>query len=380
MKRRFALLVVLILFSLACSLGDLIHSETTNPTPEAASTAEAPTRESRLTRQEKGESFPCGDGVCQGPENPENCPADCPSQENDDSEQVVSKELPPLYMGVSIHLEGWKLGNQKLGYNQEIYARYREKILAYSDLANSYGMPFTWETANLIEPSAALEPNVLLELYQRGDGVGVHADLGGKTPYPGGKANFNEDLEDLRLAMEAIGIPVTHVSGICSTLDWVTAARDAGYQAVTGMVEYCLKSLPLDQQSDEIRACEGPALCHDPYPGDIPALLHPWRAADGRSWTNPAEQGLLIVPAAGSLPCSTESGSMPRCDFQIVEDALVARQSGKFHSLFFIRSFGSPLEEDLLRAFYEGLQPYIQRGEVVWQTMPELIETYEIFE
>ena len=380
MKRSFALLVVLILFSLACSLGGFIHSETATPTPEAVATTEAPTRKPRPTRPVTGESSPCGDGVCQGPENPENCPADCPSQEGEESEQDSSNELPPLYLGVSVHLEGWKLGNQKLGYNRELYARYREKILAYSDLANSYGMPFTWETANLIEPSMALEPNVLLELYQRGDGVGVHADLGGKTPYPGGEAKFSQDLEALRLALKAMGIPVGHASGVCSTLDWVTAARDAGYEAVTGVVEYCLKSLPLDQQSDQIRVCEGPALCHDPYPGAIPALLHPWRAADGRSWTTAAEQGLLIVPVAGSLPCSTESSSTPQCDVRILEDALAARQPGEFHSLFFVWSFGSPLEEALLRAFYEGVQPYIESGDVVWQTMPELIETYEMFE
>lgn len=382
MKRGFALLVILILFSLACSLGGFIQPEATTTTPETVATTEAPTREPRPTRQEKGESSPCGDGVCKGPENPDNCPTDCSSQEVEESEQKgdASAELLPLYLGVSVHLEGWKLGNQELGYNQQVYERYRENILAYSDLANSYGMPFTWETANLIEPSAAMEPNVLLELYQRGDGVGVHADLGGQTPYPGGETKFSQDLSELRLAMEAMGIPVTHVSGVCSTLDWVTATREAGYEAVTGVVEYCLKSLPLNQQSDEIRSCEAPGLCHDPYPGDIPALLYPWRAADGRSWTDAAERGLLIVPAAGALPCMSEAGAASPCDLQIIEEALAARQPGKFHSLFFIWSYGSPLEEALLRNFYEGLQPYVEHGEVVWQTMPELIETFEMFE
>lgn len=379
MKHRFALLVIFILFSLACSLSNLIPFEITNPR-EAISTTEAPMRELQPSENDNGETSPCGDGVCQGPENPEICPADCSSQGVEAPEQDVSNDLPPLYLGISVHLEGWKLGNQELGYNQELYARYREMILTYSDLANSYEMPFTWETANLIEPSTALESNVLLELYQNGDGVGVHADLGGQTPYPGGQTAFSKDMEDLRLAMNAIGIPVGHASGVCSTLDWVTAAQDAGYEAVTGVVEYCLKSLPLDQQSEEIRTCEGPALCHDPFPGEIPALLHPWRASDGRSWTKPAEEGLLIVPSAGQLPCSLEAGSTPNCNFQIIEDALAARQSSKFHSLFFVWSFGSPLEEDLLRVFYEGLQPYLESGDVIWQTMPELIATYRTFE
>jgi hypothetical protein len=332
----------------------------------------------------------CGDGVCRGPENAQNCPEDCqpeahiespvPSEVSTSENEPASGKTSPLYVGISVHLEGWKLGNEKLGYNLTAYEKYTENILNYSAMANAYEMPFTWETANLIEPSAALETNVLLELYQRGDGVGIHADLGGKTPYPGGEAKFTQDLKKYRQQMENIGILVKHASGVCSTLDWVTAALDAGYIAVTGTVEYCLKSLPDYKQDEEILACGGPALCHDPYPGELPDMLHPWQAADGHSWTTPAEEGLIIFGTAGSLPCSTEPGSSPKCDLQIIEDALAARQPGKFHSLFFVWSYGSALEEEVLKTFYEGLQPYLESGEVVWKTMPELIKSYQKFE
>ena len=163
-------------------------------------------------------------------------------------------------------------------------------------------------------------------------------------------------------------------------MDWVTAASDAGYKAVTGVVEYCLKSLPLDQQLPEIQSCEGPALCHDAFPSDVAQMVNPWRALDGLTWTEPADEGLLIVNAAGPLPCESQPGATATCDFQIIEEALAARQPGQFHALFFIRSYGSPMQEDVLTTFYEGLMPYIERGDVVWQTMPELIEAYEAFE
>ncbi len=57
MKRLFAILTTLILFSMACSL--------TGNDPEAQP---APQSENR-----------CGDQVCDGPENFGNCPADCPA-------------------------------------------------------------------------------------------------------------------------------------------------------------------------------------------------------------------------------------------------------------------------------------------------------------
>lgn len=288
-------------------------------------------------------------------------------------------ELPPLYLGFSVHLEGWKLGNDKVGFDQAVYEKYSQIILGYSDLANSYGMPFTWETASLISPSAEFDSNILWQLYQRGDGIGIHADLGGNPNAPGGQAKLTRDMEKLRLEMESMGIPVTHVSGICSTMDWVTAALDAGYEAATGTVEYCLKSLPLEEQSAEIRACESPSKCHDAYPGEIPDLLRPWRAADGRNWTTPADEGLLLLHAAGSLPCTMEGGTA-HCDMQIIEDALAAREPDEFHSLFFIWSLGSQLDEEILKTFYERVQPYIESGDIIWQTIPQVVDKYKAIE
>jgi len=60
MKTRFILLTCIVLFSLACSLSGLASGE--KPTP----TKVEPQSENR-----------CGDGICDGPENPKNCPADC---------------------------------------------------------------------------------------------------------------------------------------------------------------------------------------------------------------------------------------------------------------------------------------------------------------
>jgi len=328
MKRTLYLLSLLLLFSLACSFGGYLTEDNNSPKAQ---------------------------------------------------EPMEQRELPPLYLGFSVHLEGWNLGNEKIGFDQAVYERYSQIILGYSDLANSYGMPFTWETASLIAPSAEFESNILMLLYQRGDGIGIHADLGGKANVPGGQAKFTHDMKKLRLDMESMDIPISHVSGICSTMDWVTAALDAGYEASTGTVEYCLKSLPLEQQSTEIRACESPAKCHDAYPGEIPDLLHPWRAVDGRTWTTPADEGLLLFHAAGSLPCIMEGGTA-QCDMQIIEDALAARKPDEFHSLFFIWSLGSKLDEEILKTFYESIQPYIESGDIIWQTMPQVVEKYKAFE
>ena len=361
--KRFSFAISLLVFlTLACSLAGSLPTQTP-------------------TQPEK----PCGDGVCDGPENGDNCPEDCPAP----TQATLSTGMPPLFVGLSVHLEGYDLGNSQIGYNQELYQRYSQSILEYSDLANEYGLPITWETANLISPSGALEPNILLELYQRGDGVGIHADLGGKMS-AGEVGKLTIGLRQLRQEMASLGVPVSHVSGVCSAADWVSASLDAGFEAVTGVVEYCLKALPLDEQPSNVQACTSPAECQDPYPGAIPELLHPWQAQTGSIWTTPADEGLLIVPTAGEIKCMHESliepGSYTHCEMtsedvdavlKVIADALAVRDPSQVNQVFFVWSFGSAIDHDILRSLFAGIKTHVDAGEVVWQTLPELIQTYQ---
>ena len=62
MKRVSLVLAFLLTLSLACSLTSLSEGTGEDDAPSTPS----PQSEKR-----------CGDGVCDGPENPQNCPADC---------------------------------------------------------------------------------------------------------------------------------------------------------------------------------------------------------------------------------------------------------------------------------------------------------------
>lgn len=75
MKRVLILITMLILLALACSLPGL-----------SAGTAEPTTNPSLLAPAQES---PCGDGVCQGPENAQKCPEDCAEGQ----EPLVSPDL-----------------------------------------------------------------------------------------------------------------------------------------------------------------------------------------------------------------------------------------------------------------------------------------------
>jgi len=79
MKRFFLLISILVIFSMACSLGGFLSSGETS-----TQATEAPVSENR-----------CGDGVCDGPENTENCPQDCLQGEEAAPQGTPVDELVP---------------------------------------------------------------------------------------------------------------------------------------------------------------------------------------------------------------------------------------------------------------------------------------------
>ncbi|MHC1784968.1 MAG: hypothetical protein AB9891_19820 [Anaerolineaceae bacterium] len=130
----------------------------------------------------------CGDGVCSGPENPQNCPQDCPSPAGDQSQPAPENGITApadaavdamagdgvLYIGIMVHLEGWEDD-----VNQQRFALHAKVVREYADLFEKYGGKLTLESKELTEGIHRWGDNVLLEMEQRGHGIGVHADLGG---------------------------------------------------------------------------------------------------------------------------------------------------------------------------------------------------------
>ncbi len=293
----------------------------------------------------------------------------------------TSTDKTPLYVGLTVHLEGWPLDQQ------EVFDKYVANVRDYSQLARDYGLNFTWEARNLIAPSETFGDNVLLELQQAGDGVGVHADAGG-NPKNTDLGKLTAEIAGVKKDLEALGVEVRHVSGICSHLDWVTAAIEAGYEATNGAVDYCLKSLPLDSQPPHVQACTNPSECHDVYPGDAQTRLHPWRMKDGSSWTTPDDNGqLLLLHSGGEIKCIAEHAageqSPTHCDFDQADvdeikaqiDASIAMvDPDKMNQLHFVWSMGKAIDKDLLAQVFAHAKSKVDSGEVVWATVPELID------
>ena len=86
------------------------------------------------------ENAPCGDGECTGPENPKNCPQDCREDGGEPVLEGGSKvEIPPLYLGIMVHLEGWRAELNQ----EEMFDHYASLIREYAALFETYGAKLT---------------------------------------------------------------------------------------------------------------------------------------------------------------------------------------------------------------------------------------------
>ena len=310
-------------------------------------------------------------------------PGDPPLPDDDTSgdDDTTSPTDPAVVIGVSAHLERENIDTAALQFETYV-ARLRE----YVDLFEAHGALLTVESRQLTRGVVTFDDNVLLEMQDAGHAIGIHADMGEQWPY--NESHFFHELTSRWMEMEFAGIEPRHVSGICSRLDWVSVAADVGFEFTTGQTEYCLKSLPVEQQPRHIQVCSHPTLCHRTYPYDVEHRLYPWPVADGATWTSPVEEGpLVLLHTGGMLNCLHEeegTGEAPlSCEFDdddvetylaLLERALAAAEPGKPGAFFVVWSYGSDLDDEQLERWLAAIDPYVDEGLVTWGTAFDVID------
>ncbi len=343
------------------------------------------------------QSSTCGDGRCDPPETCANCSLDCdgceplvpPGLEETLAAEVTpehparSSGQPVVLIGFMVHLEGWDDVR-----DEGSFQRHAAIVREYADLFEQYGAKITFESKEFTDGCARWGDNVLLEMQQRGHGVGVHADVGG-TLELNECGTFTTDLVQKREALEALGIDVQHVSGVVSKCDWVIATAQAGFEFVSGTVAYAAMSLGPELQPVEYSNCQSPSLCHQVFPTELEDRLHPWRADNGSNWILPNPGGsLVILSAAQGLHCMQEeltSSETKKCVFNQADIAAYTEQlelainmaDPSLVNIFYVgNSLGARLDMDMLEAWLQAIQPYVGSGQVQWATLQEMYQAY----
>jgi len=289
---------------------------------------------------------------------------------------------PKLYVGLMVHLEG-RPTNTLIRHIGN-----RDAILAYADIFDEYGAKPTWEAKEQLASCIEFDDPYFLGLQARGHGVGVHADLGGSLTLPYTQEEFVTDLIFKKVQLESQGVTVRHTSGICSHLDWQAAAVDAGFQFTTGLVSYCVLSLPEELRPEAYADCTSPAICHDLFPEDMESRMHPWRG-DMDNWMlhdpdgplvnlTAAIEGLIHLVDESSEPTFTEQDV--DAYFTLLDEALTLARPNEVNVFYLSWSYGSELDTTVLRSWLSRLNAYVEDGRVEWKSLPEVYDLYLTWE
>lgn len=292
-----------------------------------------------------------------------------------------------LYLGMMVHLEGW---NEEV-INEDMFIRHADAARKLASIFEDYEAKATFEARP--EFAAACNTwndNVLLELHNRGHGIGVHADVGGGRGLLT-QQGFTMEIAEMKNKMKKLtGIEILHVSGICSELDWVKASIDAEYKFVTGTIGYCVMSMPENNRPDEYKECPNPGECHGVVPVNLKDRINPWRTATGEDWLKDDPDGdLVVLTESGVIGNLAEyakgegsiGGQFTQADIdvyiQMLEEALTYAKDGEVNFLYVALSIGSPdINEAMYRKWLAAIQPYVDSGKVEWKTLPEIYTIY----
>ena len=296
-----------------------------------------------------------------------------------------------LNLGVMVHLEGWDDDTNEAKFRQHA-ALLRE----YATLFEEYGARLTLESKEMTDGAIRWHDNVMLEMQNRGHGIGVHADVGGsmRDTLP----EMRLELTNMKSQLESLGVMVRHVSGVNSHCDWVTAAVDSGFEFVTGVVSYALLSLPEEERPIAIPDGARPGEFHQAYPFSVEGRLHAWRAENGSNWIDDNPNGdLVIIPSGEGLAYSYEESlgnvelggvqSFTLEDIYAFEQRLSSileyiesDESTQPYTYYLSWSLGTALDKNLMEQWLQMVDKYVALGKVKWKTIPEMYDDYSRWE
>jgi pimeloyl-ACP methyl ester carboxylesterase len=298
-----------------------------------------------------------------------------------------------LYLGLMVHLEGWFDEVDE----EDQFRKHMDAALELADVFEEHGAWVTFEASPETIEACAVWENVLLDLQERGHGIGVHADRGYSQNPNFNLKLFTAQIKEMKEDAEALGLVIEHVSGICSDLDWAKAAIDAGYVFTTGGVGYCAMSMPEEMRPGIYRNCLSPAHCHGNFPMDMASRLPPWRISSATGdWIQHDPDGELVILSSDSgiknLFEETQDSQATHGDMEYteedidvlvrkIEEALALVEPGRINQIYFSLSIGAAdVDEIFYNRMFAALQPFVDSGKLEYKTLNEIYHLYTMSE
>lgn len=293
----------------------------------------------------------------------------------------------PFYFATMTHMEG----NFKDDTDQDLFKMHVAQIRYAIALFDEYGAKLTLESGHSFAvANTTWKTNIMKEVVDHGHGVGSHADFGAERE-PTSLAALTEEFADIKALVDELVGPENNrgVSGGQGQNDWVTAASNAGFGYMDGVVGFAYLSMPLRERPDgwtdaAIRA----TYYHDGAPESLATRTHPFWLADASDFREDADGTLLINGGdAGELASLAEgrSNCHPDCVLTtadvdalkvMLDDALAAHDGSRVGKL----NIHIPLtllqkkNDAVLRTMLAMLKTYADDGKILFGTQKDVYD------
>jgi hypothetical protein len=343
---------------------------------------------------------PCGDGICSGPENAVNCPADCATAPtNPETWNIPSTPEntgnAPLYLTTMTHMEQ----NFTDDKSQVVFQTHLDQLTYGMDLADQYGAILTIESEQpFARANSIWGRNFMAEIVARGHGVGTHCDFGFQSALMPVEQYAQFFSENKALVDALVGAENNlGCSGGGGANDWAQAAALAGFKYLDGIVGMHYLSMPLANRPDSTWTDEyiHTTGFHLSAPVDLYERIYPFGVADAMDFT--ADANPVIVVSSGELGLLSgvaenvgEIGGgqcRPNCTLTNADvDALAAKimeisqnrdlsRVAKI-TIYIPANLFVAENEAVLHYFFQKTQELQQQGILTWASQKQVYEAY----
>lgn len=229
----------------------------------------------------------------------------------------------------------------------------------------------------------------LASVRDRGHGVGTHCN---DVRAFDSRANLQVIIDANKAAVDALVGADTNVSisGICTKLDWVTAAANARFKIADGVVGLCYLSMPLaERPAGWDDALIRSTYYHDPVPFGFENRISPIRLQNALNFTSD-DPGVLTLSngGIGELASLAEGRASCPCvldmaDFDVVYAAIERVQMLKGPRTVGRINIHIPTtllieaNRPLLTVFLSRLRSYAASNTIVFGSEKDVSDTYD---
>jgi len=330
----------------------------------------------------------CGNGVCDPVELSRNvCPEDCaenvPPIIVDDNNNQSTINTEPVYFAVMTHMEhGFNDDN-----NENFFNKHVDEINWAMDIFDEYDAKLTLESEQPFAIAAAkYDSNIMMEVLERGHGVGTHCDIGKEEMSTNA---YNQEFIDNKELVDALVGPENNLgcSGGFGPNDYIEGALNAGFKYLDGIVYMAWLAVPQENRPGRVSDDEVLADFHESFL-PVEEAMYPIRISslDDSFVDNSEGKLVLMTGSVGEIATMYEGRSCsPDCALTkedadallaIVNEAVAAHdQSRLAHIYIHIPANEYVAEnEEVFRYFLSEMQKLQDEGKIQWVTQREAYE------